>query len=58
MENCIFKLKYLSMPTMTNADALLVAAKNIGTGLSKEAVQILEMTKAVKNIMDIFKQNP
>ena len=52
-----FKHKYLTMPTITNADALLIAAKSMESALEKGTTQTLQTTEAVKKLMKIFQQN-
>ena len=44
-----FKHTYLTMPTLTNADALLLATKDLQTALKGGAAQILKITETVKN---------
>ena len=52
-----FKHKYLTMPTITNADSLLQAASNMTTALQGGVAQSLETTDAIKALMEIFKKN-
>ena len=51
-----FKHKYLTMPTITNADALLIAAKDKSTALEGGVVRSLETVDAVKKLMENFKR--
>ena len=51
-----FKHKYLTMPTITNADALLIAAKDMSTALEGGVTKSLETVDAVKKLMEIFKR--
>ena len=44
------------MPTITNADALLIAAKDMSTALEGGVARSLETVDAVKKLMEIFKQ--
>ena len=43
----IFKHNYLTMPTITNADAVLIAAKDLQTALKGGIPQALQTTAAV-----------
>jgi hypothetical protein len=52
-----FKHKYLTMPTITNADSLLQAASNMSTALQGGVAQSLETTDAIEALMKIFKKN-
>lgn len=52
-----FKHKYLTMPTITNADALLIAGKDMQSALKGAVPQVLHTTDAVKQLMKIFKAN-
>ena len=52
-----FKHKYLTMPTITNADALLITAKDLQTALKGGVPQALQLTAAVRQLMEIFKAN-
>ena len=52
-----FKHKYLTMPTITNADALLIAANDMQNALKGGVPQSLQTTAAVKQLMKIFKAN-
>ena len=53
----VFKPKYLTMPTITNTDALLIAAKDLQTALKGGVPQALQTTTAVRQLMKIFKAN-
>ena len=52
-----FKHKYLTMPNITNADALLITAKDLQTALKGGVPQALQLTAAVRQLMEIFKAN-
>jgi hypothetical protein len=52
-----FKHKYLTMPTMTNADALLKAAQDMTTAMKGGVPQSNETVDAIKALMQIFKNN-
>ena len=52
-----FKHKYLTMPTITNADALLQAASDMSTALQGGVAQSLETRDAIAALMKIFKKN-
>ena len=52
-----FKHKYLTMPTMTNSDALLKAAQDMTTALKGGVQQSNEQADAIKILMKIFKNN-
>ena len=45
------------MPTVTNADALLIAANDLQTALKGGIPQVLQITAAVRQLMQIFKAN-
>ena len=53
----VFKHKYPAMPTITNTDALLIAAKYLQTALKGGVPQVLQSTAAVWQLMEIFKVN-
>lgn len=52
-----FKHKYLTMPTITNSDALLKAAQDMTTALKGGVHQSNEQADAIKMLMKIFKNN-
>jgi hypothetical protein len=52
-----FKHKYLTMPTLTNADALLNAANDMQTALWGGIAQTNDTKVAIEKLMEIFKQN-
>ena len=52
-----FKYKYLTMPTLTNADALLNAAQGMSTAIKGGVPQTNETKIALQNLIDIFKEN-
>lgn len=52
-----FKHKYLTMPTTTNADALLKAAKDMSTAIKGGVAQTLDASDAIDTLMDIFQKN-
>ena len=52
-----FKHKYLTMPTVTNADALLHAAQDMNTALLGGIGQASDTKQAIEKLMQIFKQN-
>ena len=49
-----FRHKYLTIPTITNADTLLIAAQYMKSTLEKGTTQTLQTTEAVKELMQIF----
>ena len=58
MGNTIFfKHKYLTMPTLTNADTLLNAAQGMSTAIEGGVPQTNETKIALQNLIDIFKEN-
>jgi len=52
-----FKHKYLTMPTLTTADALLKAAHDMTTALLGGVTTTNQSAEALKQLMDIFKAN-
>ena len=52
-----FKHKYLTMPTITNADALLTAAQDMTTALKGGVAQTSETAAAIKALLAIYKEN-
>ena len=52
-----FKHKYLTMPTITNADSLLKAANDMTTALEGGIPQSSATTSAIDSLMKIFQKN-
>lgn len=52
-----FKHKYLTMPTITNADALLKSAKDMKTAFEGGVAQSSEVNDAMKTVVSIFQKN-
>ena len=54
---CFFKHKYLTMHTVTNVDALLIATNDLQTALKGGIPHMLQTTAAVQQLIQIFKAN-
>ena len=52
-----FKHKYLTLPTITNADALLKSAEDMTTALKGGIPQTSETTAAIQALLAIYKEN-
>ena len=52
-----FKHKYLTMPTLTRADSLLMAAKDMATTLLGGVATTNDTAEALSQLMNIFKTN-
>ena len=53
----LFKHEYLTIPTVTAADALLVAAKNLTTALDREIPQSDAIKETIDRFMELFTEN-
>ena len=52
-----FKHKYLAMPTVTPADALLIAADNLTTALARDIPQSDASKETINRFMELFTEN-